>query len=385
MLRKIYAVSFIFSFSVALITYVNSSLLAQLINEKLVGIIYVLASIISLTMLGLMPKIVRKFGAKKTLILFLKLNIIASLLFVLGHTNLIKIIGFFALFSTISLCYFCFDLFIEHFSKTSNTGHNRGLYLVAVNSGWLLAPLLSGKFITLGGFNFAYYAAEIVTFITLLLVLIFIKKYQDPKYSHKSFIKSFKSAKANTGIRLAVLLNLALQLFYAFMVIYTPIYLNEYFGLGWQSIGIVFSIMLSAFVIFQYPVGVLTDKGIIKNRHALSISSLIMMLSLVFLYFAKANSSIITIGAILFLSRMGAAIYEASTEYFFFKQSTDSDTNFISLYRNMSPLSYVIAPLFGTLILRFDGIKNIFIILALFLFVFCTIILNKIKTYEKTI
>lgn len=385
MLRKIYITSFIFSFSVALITYINSSLLARSIDEKFVGVAYVFASIISLAMLGMMPKIVKWLGAKKSLILFLKLNIISSLLFILGQGPIVRILGFFALFSTISICYFCFDLFIEHFSKTSNTGHNRGLYLATVNSGWLLAPILSGIVITKGGFNLVYYLAQIVTLITLILVLVFIRRYQDPRYSHTSFIESLRGVSKNVGIKSAVYLNFGLQLFYSFMVIYTPIYLSEYFKLDWRSIGIVFSIMLSAFVIFQYPVGVLTDRGFIKNKNTLRLGSLIMALSLVLLYFAKADSSIITIIAILFLSRVGAAIYEASSEYLFFKQSTDNDTSLISLYRNMSPLAYVIAPLFGTFIVKFSGIKNIFILLAIFLLIFCTIILNRLKNYEKTI
>ena len=141
--------------------------------------------------------------------------------------------------------------------------------------------------------------------------------------------------------------------------------------------------MLSAFVIFQYPVGVLTDKNKISNIRAIWFSLIIIVLALISLFSLQPATSIILIGLIIFMSRVGAAIYEASVEYFFFKRSDDTDSNYISLFRDMSPLAYVIAPALGTLIIKIMPLKNIFIILATFLIVAGFLIIKQIKHYEE--
>ena len=177
MLKKIYLISFVFSFSVALTTYVNSSLLDKIFGDFYVGILYIIASAISLVTLGLVPKIVKKIGAYKLIITTLLINVLASIILIKSRTQIGSAIGFFLFFPSIPLTYFCMDLFIEHFSKTNSTGHNRGLYLLAINSGWLFAPLIVGQIAMSGNFGPVYYFAQIVSFAALILVLVFIKKY----------------------------------------------------------------------------------------------------------------------------------------------------------------------------------------------------------------
>lgn len=384
MLKKIYLISFVFSFSVALTTYVNSSLLDKVFGDFYVGILYIIASAISLVTLGLVPKIVKKFGAYKLTIFTLLINVVSSIILITSQSQAGSAIGFFLFFPSIPLTYFCLDLFIEHFSKTNSTGHNRGLYLLAINSGWLFAPLLVGQIIKGGNFGPVYYLAQVISFIALILVLIFIKKYHDPKYTRQNLSQTLKNLRGNVQIKNVIKLNFILQTFYAFMVIYTPIYLVNHFNLNWSQMGIIFSIMLSAFVIFQYPVGVLTDKKKIKNMSAIIFGLIVMVLALVALYNLKVGSSIILIGLTIFISRVGAAIYEASTEYFFFSRSDDSNSNYISLFRDMSPLAYVIAPAIGTLIIKIMPLKNIFIFLAFFMISVGLLTIKRIKNYEKT-
>jgi|SRR3990167_3485954 len=383
MLKKIYIISFIFSFSVALTTYVNSSLLEKTFGDFYVGILYIGASLIALVLLGLTPKIVNRLGAYKLSSLTLSINVLASIVLITTKNNLTQAISFFVFFASIPLIYFCLDLFTEHFSKTSTTGHNRGLYLLAVNSGWLFAPLVVGSLVRAGHFEPVYSLAQAVALVALIFLLIFINKYHDPKYFRPSIFQTFKSLQSKPQIKNAIKLNFLLQFFYAFMVIYTPIYLSNYFNLSWQQIGIIFSIMLSAFVIFQYPVGVLTDKNKISNIRAIWFSLIIIVLALISLFSLQPATSIILIGLIIFMSRVGAAIYEASVEYFFFKRSDDTDSNYISLFRDMSPLAYVIAPALGTLIIKIMPLKNIFIILATFLIVAGFLIIKQIKHYEE--
>lgn len=384
MLKKIYLISFVFSFSVALTTYVNSSLLDKIFGDFYVGILYIIASAISLVTLGLVPKIVKKFGAYKLIITTLLVNVLASIILIKSHTQIGSAIGFFLFFPSIPLTYFCLDLFIEHFSVTNNTGHNRGLYLLAINSGWLFAPLIVGQIVMSGNFGPVYYFAQMVSFAALVLVLVFIKKYHDPKYTRSSLTETLRGLGKKVQIKNAIKLNFVLQTFYAFMVIYTPIYLVNYFNLNWAQMGIIFSIMLSAFVMFQYPVGILTDNKKINNIKTLVFSLVLMVLTLIVFYNLKPSSPVILIGFIIFMTRVGAAIYESSVEYFFFSRSDDSNSNYISLFRDMSPLAYVIAPAVGTLIIKIMPLRNIFIVLAVFMLAAGLLTIKRITSYEKT-
>lgn len=384
MLKKIYLISFVFSFSVALTTFVNSSLLDKIFGDLYVGILYIIASAISLVTLGMAPRLVKALGAYKLTILALIINVLGSLILIKSNTQIGSAVGFFMFFPSIPLTYFCLDLFIEHFSKTSSTGRNRGLYLLAINSGWLFAPLIVGQIIISGNFGPVYHFAQIVSIGALLLVLSFIKKYHDPKYLRQNLVQTLRGLKNNIQIKNAIKLNFILQSFYAFMVIYTPIYLVNYFGLNWAQMGTIFSIMLSAFVMLQYPVGVLTDRKKIKNLHAIIFGLLVITVTLFGFYNLKPGSAVILIGFTLFMTRVGAAIYESSVEYFFFSRSDDSNSNYISLFRDMAPLAYVIAPAIGTIIIKFIALKNIFIFLAVFMIIAGLLTITRIKNHEKT-
>lgn len=384
MLSKIYLASFIFSFSVALTTYVNSTLLSNFLSSKMLNLAYVIASALSFFALIKIPKYINIFGARKTILGVLALNILASLTLILAKDPILKLVGFFVFFASNPVTYFCIDLFIEHFSKSSNTGKNRGSYLLAVNLGWLTAPLIAGEVIKIGGFNYAYHMAQIAVFIAFMVLYFSTKLYKDVPYIRSSIIETLKTLSKDFETKSAISLNFILQFFYACMVIYSPLYLAEYFKLDWESMGLVFSAMLSAFVLFQYPTGRLTDKGIVKNLSAITISLFIMCVALILFYRLPITSSVGIIALVLFISRVGAAIYEASVEYYFFKNTTDEQSNYISLFRDMTPLAYILAPTFGFIILRSGDIRNVFLALSVFILTTGNINIVKIKKYQNT-
>ena len=100
------------------------------------------------------------------------------------------------------------------------------------------------------------------------------------------------------------------------MVIYTPIYLHEYIGFGWDKIGIIFSIMLLPFVILDFPLGKLSDK--IGEKKMLMAGFLIMTSSV--LAIPLMTEPLLWLWAvILFMTRVGAATIESLSESYFFK------------------------------------------------------------------
>ena len=69
-LNKMYLVSFIFTLHIALSAYVNSTFLVSIMSEKYVGILYTVASLVTLILLTNSSKILKNFGNKKSDFLF---------------------------------------------------------------------------------------------------------------------------------------------------------------------------------------------------------------------------------------------------------------------------------------------------------------------------
>ena len=77
----------------------------------------------------------------------------------------------------------------------------------------------------------------------------------------------------------------------------------------------------------------------------------------------------VTVGALLFISRIGAATVEAMTEIHFFKVAREDDPGVIALFADVRPLSYVLAPLLGALALALLPFQMIFAVLGIILMV----------------
>ena len=126
------------------------------------------------------------------------------------------------------------------------------------------------------------------------------------------------------------------------MIIYTPIYLNQYLHFNWEQIGFIFTIMLLPFVFLSFPLGAISDRS--GEKKILLIGLLIMSLATLSIPFIKTPSVLIWALA-LFCTRVGAASAEAMAESYFFKVVSEENSDTISFFRNTSPLSYIIAPL----------------------------------------
>ena len=339
--KIIYLAGFLFSTPIALASYINSSFISTFVSEKFVGIIYVLGSIGSILALLLAPKIFRKIGGYKFLLSIILLDALSFL--VLSMTNNIwgAIIMFILGFSMNTLLIFSLDELLEIFSKDATTGKTRGIYLVVCNSAWILAQLFSGTI--LGGFSYReiYLISFSVMILFLLVSFLNLKNIPDPKYDKVRSFKFVKEFIKNKNLLRAFSLSFLLQFFYAWMVIYTPIYLYTHLGFSWKEIGIIFTIMLLPFVFIQFPLGNYSDK--IGERKMLMIGFFIASISTLSLFFITKHE--VWIWAIaLFCTRVGAATIEVMSDVYFFRHINKENDGFISVYRNAGPLSYVLAP-----------------------------------------
>ena len=338
----IYLAGFLFSIPIALTSYINSSFLKIYINEYYIGIFYAIASIITIYGFLKMPKILNRLG-NQLVAFFLSILIFLSLiLLAFGSNKFIIIFSFILYFLSTNLIIASLDIFIEDFSKSSSVGKFRGLYLMIINSAWVIAQIISGSIITKSSFRGIYlFSAGFIILVAAIFVL-FLHDFKDPKYKKVSIKNTFSFFWKNKNAGKIYLINFILKFFYVWMIIYTPIYLNEYLHFNWKQIGLIFTIMLIPFVLVDFPLGKLSDK--IGEKKMLIWGFLIGIIFILFIPLViKTNLWLWAI--ILFGTRVGAAIIEVMSESYFFKIISEENANAINFFRNNYPLAYIVAPL----------------------------------------
>lgn len=364
-IKRMHVISFLFALHIAIGAYINSTFLVSIIKEERVGLLYTIASILILLILSKSSGILKTFGNKKSILTFLLVNMVSLVGLIISKNPIIIGASFVSFMITNTLVFFCIDIFIEHFGDPSKTGTTRGLQLTFLNFAYMISPLIAAFFIVRGGYQAVYIVSFIIVVIMTLWLIFSVRSFKDKKYIRQPFWETYKYLLNNKNILAIVLINFLLQFFYAWMVVYTPIYLHEHMLFSWGQIGIIFTIMLSPFVILGLPIGTLIDKYNFNKKILLYWGFVILCISTAGLSFIASNNIIIW-AIVLFVTRIGASMIETTSEVFFFKKITEKDTNLLSIYRDMFPVAFIIAPLVASIVFFFTPLgQSLFIILGI--------------------
>ena len=360
-MKKLYLLAFIFSLHLALAAYVNSTFLSQYIGENLVGLIYVISSVFTLIIFASSSSLMKQLGNKKLIYIGIALNLISLITLGIVHVPSILVAALVLFLVTNNLVMFGFDTVFECFESPDSIGRARGMYLSITNLAWMLSPLFSGYIIQSTGYQSIYIIGASLALATA--IGLSVSNIQNSfSYKKVPLLKTFFRLENDEGIRDLVFISFILHLFYAIMVVYTPMYLIDHLGFDWSTLGIIFTVMLIPFVVLGLPVGRFIDKGI-KEKKLLKIGLTIAGIST--LIIACTTSTNVALWAILlFATRIGASILETTTETFLFKKIKPEDTDVLSVFRDMSPLAYLIAPVVATGILYILPFKSIFVLLG---------------------
>lgn len=363
-LKRIYGASFIFSLSLALTAYINSSFLAERLGGDFVGILFSIAAFTTLVGLEILPRLVKRIGNANTILGLLAINVSAIALLIEGGEKSFILAGAFIIFNASNtLIWYCLDIFVEHFSKAKDVGTIRGTYLSITNLAWVGAPFIAGTILAHFDYNELYILVFVLILIVTLVLRLSLTTYRDAPYRSLSSIRTIKILFERPDLARITLINFTLQFFYAWMVIFTPLYLHTVLGINFTTIGLMFVCMLIPFVIIQYPLGRFADR-ISGEKELLGIGILIMGLTtLGFGWYA--GTSVVILTAILFATRVGASITEIMSETYFFKKITDADSEIISLFRSTTPIAYLIAPLLGAFVLTNNSYGLLFTLLGI--------------------
>jgi len=365
----LYVLGFLFALSLALPIYINSTFLSEFLPnpDKYVGIIYAAGSVLTLISLLFAPKILQRFGNFKTTAALALLEVVLMLMLAISRSAIVAIPVFITYTALLSVMFLNFDVFLEHYSSDKKTGSIRGIFLTITNVAFLISPVIAGFILTNGDYWKIYSLSAFFMLTVFVLLAQHFSKFKDVVYDRVPFWSTFKEVYGQKNLFNIFMSNMLLKFFFAWMVIYTPIYLNEYIGFTWSEIGLILMLMLLPFVLFEIPAGKLADSKW-GEKEFLTIGFIIMGISTIGLVFLSEPVLWIWATA-LFVTRIGASLVEIMTESYFFKHVDDSDAHIMGFYRNTRPIAYIIAPLIATLALAFVSFKFLFPVLGILMLV----------------
>jgi MFS family permease len=379
--KILYAAYFFFSWAIGFTAYSNSKVIESINGRESIGVIYGLAAAITLILsTWVIPNIIKLLGNRRTI----GLAIILEILSILGisYIDTPWLFGFsFILFlSTQVLISFNFDIFFEHNTKRENSAEARGLVVALQHVGRMLGPIMAA-FLTVQIGLKAPYSVSLILMTSCGILLYFATlNFKDKAYVPVSVFKSIKTIKERPAVRKSLLSILLLHIFYALMVTFVPIYLGDVKGLNPESLGLLFTIMLTPFVVLGYPIGKHIDSG--ASGRIMARYGLFILAITTFIFPFIETSSLIIWGSILLLSRVGAVILETAGEGIFFKAIKEEESELLGVMRDMQPIGYFIASLVSVITLMFGSVKDIFYIVGIIL-VLGIISTNKKKVYAN--
>ncbi len=364
LISAIYVATILLSFHYVFVVYINSNFLDGFFGEKLIGFLYAIGSLINIAAFFYISRILEKIRNYRLLLVLVVLEIAALVGLALSH-NIYLIGALFIIHHAINpIMLFSLDVFLERLSSDNKTGSIRGTFLTIINTTFVFSPLLVG--IILGsGENFPLIYLISSGFLLPFFYVIYknFRNLPHKPYKEIDIKATVRAFTHNKNVRNIFIVSFLLQFFYAWMTIYTPLYLHTVIGFSLKDIGIIFSIMLLPFIIFQIPLGELADKKL-GEKEILSIGIVVMALSTIALSFI-ASKNLALWAVLLFLTRIGASAVEIMTESYFFKQVDGTDTNLISFFRNARPLSYILGPLVASIFLTIVSSQYLFLILGI--------------------
>ena len=361
-----YILNFLYTLHFTLPVYATSTYLALLSNVKWVGVIYAVAYFITVIIITSLPKYLTRFGNYKVFISMLAIELVSLIGLAFAHSIWWALPFFIASAIVVAVGNDNLDIFVENFSADASSGLIRGFFNTSGNLAWAIAPLITGLVIDTTDYPAMFITAACILVPTIFISSKYMKDFKDPQYKKVNYETSNMDIRTNPDLLNVFIAEFLLQFFYSWMAIYIPFYLHQYIGFTWAEIGIIFAIMLLPFLFIEIPLGKLADTRW-GEKEALSIGFIILALSTGALSFIDSHSMFIW-AAILFTTRIGAAMVESMCETYFFKKIDSSKAHLIGAWHTTRPIALVISPLLATSFLLFFDIKYIFIFLGFLMF-----------------
>lgn len=362
---KIYPLSLLFVFHLLLVAYINSSYMEQFVSTEGIGALYTIASALAVFAFLFFSHALKAVGNVKLTLILAIIDILALLLLGATDHRATAIVAFVTFMIVNPLLYLNIDIFSETLigKQETSTGEKRGLTLGLMSLASMFAPLAMG--FLLDGTNnleIVYYSAAGIFVFFIFFLLVFFSDFKDPTYDIFKVRTSLQAMWQQKDIRNVMCSHFLLQVFFAWTVIYFPLYLFSELGFAWDQISYIIAFGLFAYVVFEWPIGIIADR-FIGEKEIMAIGFLVLAISVSWVSFLTATT-ILPWMILLFMTRVGASMVEATTEIYFFKHANGDDADTISFFRLLRPLAAVAGALLGSAALLYLPFNLIFVVLG---------------------
>lgn len=327
-----YLLTILYALHYGIPLYASSSYLHQYFTSASVSLIYMLGSFAALFGSMSVARYMRKFHTYGFTMGLVIAEIVIMLAFGVSQNPYLLALFFITHFLLQTLLYICLNVFIESFSKHAETGSIRGLFLMLLNIGILISPIVAGAILTVSSFSALYIISACMLVPFVFLVHHYLNHIEEPAYEQIDMMEALARAWHDKNIRAALVAEFIVQCFYATMIIYSPLYL--------YSIGIPLTVYLSIIlpfaliplVILPYELGFLADTRF--GEKELLIGGLLILAFTTFLCVIVAVPNVTLWLIILLGSRIGAACVETMAFAYYFKKVGPQDASLTAVFTN---------------------------------------------------
>lgn len=368
LLSYFYFANFLFALGYALPLYINSSFLTAYVPGPWLGVVYAAGAVLALLALPTIPHVLRALGNYTACMLLVAADFVVTLGLGVAHAPWAILACFILDQALTPLILVTFDIFLERNSTDETTGTLRGIMLTVGNLAVLIAPPLTGILVGASdNYRMAFIAAAALLIPATIFLRTGFRNFPDARYEHPPFFKALAKLRNHRILWNPFMAYFLLQFFYSWMVIYTPIYLHEFIGFDWTTIGLIFAIMLSPFVLFELPIGRLADL-FFGEKEFMTAGFLLAGVTTAIIPFVHSLEPLVW-ATLLFATRVGAASIEITSTAYFFKHVTAREADLIGFFRNAQSMAYIAGPLAASIALFVMPYTYLFSLLGLILII----------------
>ena len=202
------------------------------------------------------------------------------------------------------------EAFIKDISPTERRGEFRSFFGTFANAGLLMGALIGGFLAGAFGIRSPYLFAAILLVVPLILVFGMKDGHSNTNKNQavRDFLPVLKEFLQQRELKLLALCTVSLYFWYAARWIFGPLFLQN-LGYSPYIIGVWLAVSVLPFLLFQIPIGKLSDK--IGKSRIMCLGFLISAVSLIPLGFMSSISSLL---ATIFIVSIGTAFAEPLIE-----------------------------------------------------------------------
>ncbi len=362
--HAVYAQSFTISAAAALTAYFSAPLLlARGIPVESIGLVYTAAAFATIGLLVAAPRLFTKFGNYRSFLSVLATACAATVSFAVSEHALGTVISFIVMTVSIAGIGILLDIFLKgSMTGTGGEGATRAKFISASNIAWVVFPFIAGMLSVASTPEAPFLVASGIFALALGLALWSLSGVRRHTYRDLNISETLATIMKKPDLRGVFIAQFLLRIFYASMVIYMPVYLTQVAKLSLVELGIITSIGMAAFLLFEFPVGFLGDTR--YGEKEFMLAGFVIIATSVALIPLVPAGYIALWGVVFFMTRVGAALVEITTESYFFKKTGADDADRVGAFRALGPISYIIGPLVGSAIVSVAPLSYVFIALA---------------------